>query len=59
MAVAIARIADEIDAKVIAEGIETTAERNIVVDAGITFGQGYLLGKPSPITARAAHMAQP
>lgn len=58
MAVAASRIADEIGATVIAEGIETTAERDAVVDAGITFGQGYLLGKPSPIAAHAARMAQ-
>lgn len=53
IAVALAHIAEEIGAKVVAEGIETTAERDAIVDAGITHGQGYFLGRPSPIAATA------
>ena len=39
-------------AQVVAEGIETRAELTAVIDAGVQFGQGYLLAKPAyPIPA--------
>ena len=41
-------------ARVVAEGIETVAELNAVIDAGVQLGQGYLLARPAypipPIT---------
>jgi EAL domain-containing protein (putative c-di-GMP-specific phosphodiesterase class I) len=41
-------------ARVVAEGIETVAELRAVIDAGVHFGQGYLLARPGypipPIT---------
>lgn len=33
-----------------AEGIETEAQRRLLVDMGCQFGQGYLLGRPGPLT---------
>lgn len=33
----------------VAEGIETAAERRCLVDLGVTVGQGYLLGRPEPV----------
>ncbi len=36
-----------LDAKIVAEGIETKAERSFLRDQGVSFGQGYLWGKPS------------
>ena len=37
-------------ARVVAEGIETVAELHAVIDAGVHFGQGYLLARPgSPV----------
>ena len=42
-------------ATLVAEGIEVEAERKALVDLGIEFGQGYLLGRPSfQVSARAA-----
>ena len=35
-----------------AEGIETEAQREILVAQGCQFGQGYLLGRPTPLTRR-------
>jgi EAL domain-containing protein (putative c-di-GMP-specific phosphodiesterase class I) len=35
-----------VGAAVIAEGIETQDEANALVDLGVRFGQGYLLGRP-------------
>lgn len=34
--------------RIIAEGIETTRERDTLVALGVTLGQGYLLGRPEP-----------
>jgi EAL domain-containing protein (putative c-di-GMP-specific phosphodiesterase class I) len=35
------------NARIIAEGIETEAELEAVLEAGVDFGQGYLLAKPA------------
>jgi diguanylate cyclase (GGDEF)-like protein len=35
-----------IDARIIAEGIETEADLKSLIDLGVQFGQGFLLGKP-------------
>ena len=37
-----------IGAELVAEGIETRRELIMLRDLGVTYGQGYLLGKPSP-----------
>lgn len=34
---------------IVAEGIETEAEREALLALGITHGQGYLLGRPAPL----------
>lgn len=44
----IQQIARDIGCRVIAEGVETTAELAAVRDVGIDLCQGYLLGKPKP-----------
>jgi EAL domain-containing protein (putative c-di-GMP-specific phosphodiesterase class I)/FixJ family two-component response regulator len=43
------RLAARIDAQTVAEGIETEEELNEVKSLGITFGQGYFLGRPAPL----------
>lgn len=35
--------------RVVAEGIETTAERDCLSALGVTLGQGFLLGAPGPL----------
>ncbi|MFJ4675668.1 putative bifunctional diguanylate cyclase/phosphodiesterase [Kitasatospora sp. NPDC088783] len=42
----IARIADTLGVTVIAEGIETTAQRDLLAAMGCPLGQGYLFGRP-------------
>ncbi|MGD8717229.1 MAG: EAL domain-containing protein [Candidatus Zixiibacteriota bacterium] len=37
-----------VNAQVIAEGIETTAELETLTRAGVDYGQGYLLSRPKP-----------
>lgn len=51
LAAAMIAFAREMGILVIAEGIETTAERDALRSLGIDKGQGYLLGKPMPIDA--------
>ena len=42
----IIRIARTLNLKVIAEGIETEVQRDLLVSMGCQFGQGYLLAMP-------------
>jgi len=44
---AIVVLCQDLDAVVVAEGIETVDELRAVVDAGATYGQGYLLARPA------------
>lgn len=45
---AIIVMAHKLGIKVIAEGIETTQQRNLLLEAGCDYGQGYLFAKPLP-----------
>lgn len=56
------RVADVLEAEVVAEGIETTDDFQVLVDMGVRFGQGYLFGRPAlckaaPATTGAAEAA--
>lgn len=42
----IVRLCEALDASVVAEGIETVDELGAVIDAGVHYGQGYLLARP-------------
>jgi diguanylate cyclase (GGDEF)-like protein len=46
IAAAIIAVARELDMKVIAEGVETEAQRALLVQHGCDFAQGYLFSKP-------------
>ena len=43
-------LGDSLGIEVIAEGIETLAMREELIDLGCTVGQGYLLGKPRGVS---------
>jgi len=51
------RVADVLEAEVVAEGIETTDDFQVLVDMGVSFGQGYLFGRPVPCSAAAPGVA--
>jgi EAL domain-containing protein (putative c-di-GMP-specific phosphodiesterase class I) len=46
---AILALARALNIQVIAEGIETPAQRQALLGMGCELGQGYLLGHPAPI----------
>jgi diguanylate cyclase (GGDEF)-like protein len=47
------RFAETFGTVLVAEGIETEAELQVVRDLGIELGQGYFLGRPQPAPAQA------
>ncbi len=46
--------AQEIGARVVAEGIENAREQTVLRRLGIRYGQGYHLGRPAPLAADGA-----
>ena len=54
--VGLVHFAQEAGCEVIAEGIETEAERATVAELGVRLGQGYLLGAPAPAEAWGVQM---
>lgn len=42
-------MAHKLGLRVVAEGIETEGQRQLLTQAGCDYGQGYLLGKPVPV----------
>src|SRR5690606_17793740 len=42
------RIAEAIDAVIVAEGIETVEDLAVLGDLGVRYGQGYFLARPGP-----------
>lgn len=46
------QLAEGAGTRVIAEGVETVSELAVLLDIGIRFVQGYLIGRPSPIPVR-------
>jgi hypothetical protein len=50
LAAALVNFAAATGAKVIAEGIETAGELDVIRQLGIDCGQGYFLGRPGPVT---------
>lgn len=49
---AIGALGRELDAMVVAEGVETVEERKALVELGVQLGQGYLFDRPHPVPAR-------
>lgn len=47
------RVADVLEAEVVAEGIETTDDFRVLSEMGVRFGQGYLFGRPVPCSTAA------
>lgn len=50
---AIRDLAEHLGMEVLAEGIETAEQESILLDEGITLGQGFLYGRPEPLAPAA------
>jgi diguanylate cyclase (GGDEF)-like protein/PAS domain S-box-containing protein len=55
---AIVSMAHELGMRVVAEGVETEAQRDWLREAGCDFAQGYLFARPMPVEAFEAWMEQ-
>lgn len=51
------KMAKSLGAEVIAEGVESQADMELLQDLGVKYAQGYLLGKPQPFLTDAAKRA--
>ncbi len=51
LAAALIRFAEEMGSKIVAEGVETAAELQVLRELKVNKAQGYLLGRPVPIEA--------
>jgi diguanylate cyclase (GGDEF)-like protein len=43
------KMAKSLGAEVVAEGVETQKDLDLLVDLGVKYGQGYFLGRPRPL----------
>ena len=59
LAAALIYFAQETDSAIVAEGIETKAERDTLTALGVMRGQGYFLGRPVPLHEAQALLRQP
>ena len=59
LAAALIYFADKTDSIIIAEGIETKAERDTLTTLGVMRGQGYFLGRPVPLQEAQAILRAP
>jgi EAL domain-containing protein (putative c-di-GMP-specific phosphodiesterase class I)/CheY-like chemotaxis protein len=50
LASALISFADEMAMTIVAEGVETPAERATLQELGVPFGQGFLFAKPAPLS---------
>jgi EAL domain-containing protein (putative c-di-GMP-specific phosphodiesterase class I) len=50
------RLGEKMKARLIAEGIETDSERAVLRDLGVTFGQGYAIGRGRAALAAASDL---
>ena len=53
---AMVSFAHEIGARLVAEGIEYEAERAVMHELGVDYGQGYLFARPLPVVAAQQHL---
>ena len=53
---AMVQFSRDIGAKLVAEGIETEEERDVMQQLGVDYGQGYLFARPLPVVAAQQHL---
>ena len=55
----VVQVASMFELQVVAQGIEREDQRQALAALGVELGQGYLLGRPLPLTSAAAEIALP
>lgn len=58
VAAAIIGLARSLDLEMVAEGVETQAQADFLIDSGVQFAQGWLFGRPASVDALRALIAQ-
>ncbi|WP_171032999.1 sensor domain-containing phosphodiesterase [Qipengyuania marisflavi] len=53
---AMVRFARTIGSQLVAEGVESAEEAQVLAELGVDFGQGYFYAAPMPVVAAAQHM---
>jgi len=53
------RMSTEMDFNIVAEGIETEKQQNLLCEAGVQLGQGYLISRPLPLAALMTILEDP
>jgi EAL domain-containing protein (putative c-di-GMP-specific phosphodiesterase class I) len=53
----IVQLADALGLTAVGEGIETDAQRELLLERGCRLGQGYLLGRPAPAAELTEQLA--
>ncbi|HSM27883.1 MAG TPA: EAL domain-containing protein, partial [Thioalkalivibrio sp.] len=53
------RFGQTLELQVVAEGVETEAQRQVLIEAGIDLAQGYLFGKPVPLEVLVRTFSEP
>ncbi|KLE31211.1 hypothetical protein AAW01_12785 [Aurantiacibacter gangjinensis] len=53
---AMVQFSGDIGCKLVAEGIETVEEREMMRELGVDYGQGYLFARPLPVIAAQQHL---
>jgi EAL domain-containing protein (putative c-di-GMP-specific phosphodiesterase class I) len=48
-------LAGDFGQETVAKGVEDEATAAVLRDLGVTYAQGYLYGRPSPLTGKAVH----
>ncbi len=48
---AMTRFAEDSGTHLLAEGVETEQELDVLLHAGVALGQGWLLGRPGPLAS--------
>jgi EAL domain-containing protein (putative c-di-GMP-specific phosphodiesterase class I) len=56
---AVIAMAHKLGMKVVAEGVESADQRDLLAEAGCDYGQGYFLAKPIPAAEFAALVCTP
>ncbi len=59
MIAGLVHFAREAGCTLVGEGVETEAERRVLLELGVTYGQGFLFARPAPAEAFSSQRLPP